>query len=54
MGRPKVPHCEECRDYKKSKNGRYGYCIKKEKWLNAQEKRTSPKWCPERNKMIRW
>ena len=58
MPRPKVPHCKECRNLE-DKNDHYyplecrnaygcWFCKKKNKYINGQEIRTSPIWCPLR------
>ena len=58
MARPTVPHCKECR-YLEDKNeyyypsilkSAYGcwFCNKVQKYINGQEIRTSPNWCPIR------
>lgn len=53
MPRPYVPHCSKCReleigfsDY--SLYNRYFRCKRLDRFLNYQEKKTSPKWCPRR------
>ncbi len=56
MPRPKVPHCKSC-NYSRDLNQcnfyykqKYWICKLNNKYINGQEIRTSPKWCPLRNK----
>lgn len=49
MARPVVPHCKDCSSchgYKFS----YWRCLKTGKFIDGQEIRTSPLWCPLRPK----
>lgn len=60
MARPTVPHCKDCPhiyELQHSFPWAYGYfrcqrsswkCLKVDQWVNGQEVRTSPKWCPRR------
>ena len=58
MARPTVPHCKECKHLEdKNENywptalrNAYGcwFCKKVNKYINGQEIRTSPGWCPLR------
>lgn len=53
MARPKVPHCKECSfltGHPKGWSDKYGSwrCTRCDRWINGQEVRTSPSWCPLR------
>lgn len=58
MARPKVPHCKECKHledknehyYPSILKNAYGcwFCKSQDKYINGQEIRTSPTWCPLR------
>ncbi len=56
MPRPKVPHCKKCIHLKNYNSFKMHYvqgawmCMLKKEHINGQEIRTSPKWCPLRNK----
>lgn len=50
MARPRLRHCKECPFYSKSRSEKYHVCKKDfgtfGRYMNAQEVRTSPRWCP--------
>lgn len=59
MSRQKVPHCRECEHFKiyNYSNGWFfrsqrndGFkCLCCDRFINYQQAKTSPKWCPKRN-----
>lgn len=50
MARQRLRHCKECPFYSKSRSGKYHVCKKDfgafGRYMNAQEVRNSPRWCP--------